>query len=266
MHAKVGTLVMQGEVHQDVPDGSTAVAIPQDGGQISSLMQMAVQRMDGANATAMVEAMKGMYDLYREELRRKAEVAFYAAMAQFQQECPPIPKTSKTKTDGGSGAKFAYTFAELDQIAKIVNPILSRHGLSYSWDSEVANAQIKAVCHLRHAEGHSITATFSCPATSNLPVSDQQKYASALTYARRYSLVQVLGLTTTDEDNDGGATQHMASATIKAGQADEIEDLLSDTQTDRAEWLKYYGIESVMDLPVSKFERAKKQLERKKAV
>lgn len=262
MAAKQVVGEVSGLITQDVPENHLPVST--NGTGIGELMSAAIQRMDGQNGPAMVETLRGLYDLHREELKRQAEMAFYQAMAAFQQECPPIPKTSKTKTEPGSGAKFAYTFAELDQIAKIVNPILARNGLSYSWDSEVANGQIKAVCHLRHSQGHSISATFSCPATSNLPVSDQQKYASALTYARRYSLVQVLGLTTTDEDSDGGATKDMESGTITAAQADEIETLLRETATDKTTWLKYYGVSVVIDLPVTKFNGAVNQLNRKK--
>ena len=117
----------------------------------------------------------------------------------------PIKKTSEAEIlDREGGLKYRYKYAELDEIARTVVPILHKFGLSYSWDSSLAEGIMTVVCTLRHVNTYETTATFGCPTESKAGMSEQQKSAGALTFARRQSLIQVLGLTTCDPDNDGG--------------------------------------------------------------
>lgn len=262
MAAQTKVATLTGELHADVP----ALPPPENGNGVTALIQMAIQKMDGENGPSIVQTLNGLYDLHVKEQTRQAEMAFFAAFAQFKARVKPIYKneTSK-KTDGGSGAKFSYRYASLDYIASEVDPILSDVGLSYSWSYEVDDKMMNTICTLRHIGGHSISSSFKCPISSNLPIGDQQKYGAVRKYGERYSLTGVLGLTTTEDDTDAQLGTGRPVEFITTEQANEIAQLLADTKTAEKQWCEHVGVESVMDVPADRFQNLVNQLKRKKA-
>jgi len=165
---------------------------------IIDLLQVAIEH------NLPVETLERLQALHERVSDRAAANEFARELAAFQEECPPIVKSSTAKVMTRGGVNYSYKYAELDQIARTVRPLLARRGFSYTWDSDVRDMALHCVCILRHVNGHFEKANFSAPVESAAGMSEQQKHASALTYARRQSLVQVLGLTTTDPDTDGG--------------------------------------------------------------
>lgn len=204
-----------------------------------------------------VETIERLVALKERIEMRSAAMDFNAALAAFQAECPPIRKTSKASITTKSGGQYAYTYAELDEIARTTRPILTKHGLSYSWDSEVNGNRLTCVCIVRHVAGHSQTAKFNVSTETTSAMSDQQKMAAALTTARRHSLIQALGLTTTDADTDGA--EHSSEA-ITEEQAFEIKKLIETSGADAAKFLAFVGAKTVEAIPASKFAGAKKAL------
>ena len=117
------------------------------------------------------------------------------ALAAARREFPSIVKNRQhvvTSTKGNYGFKWA----DLVNISEGVDPVLERHGLSYSWWSEMANgaAQLIVHCVLRHENGQEMESQFPVPTSSSSGMSDQQRFASAQMFGRRKSLEQVLGL------------------------------------------------------------------------
>ena len=208
---------------------------------MTQLLRAAVDKNIG------VDAMEKLVALHERMTDRQAASEFAGAMAEFQAECPPINKTSTAKIVTKSGASFGYTYAELDEIAKVVRPILHRHGLSYSWDSDLTDdGRLICKCTARHVNGHSETSTFKCPIDTDARMSEPQKHAAALTYAKRQSLCMVLGLTTTDADNDGAGDRDIE--TIGPGQTKIIESLIDDSDADLDRFLRFAKVERVEDI------------------
>ncbi len=210
-----------------------------------------------------VEHLEKLVALHERMEERQAAKEFSAAMAAFQAECPAIKKSSTAQIVTGGGAKFGYTYAELDEIARTINPIMAKHGLSYSWDSTVDGGKLTCVCTVRHAAGHSQNSTFTLPIDTKAGMSEQQKVAAALTFAQRKSLASVMGLTTTDEDTDGGA--EVDPTKISADQMTVISDLIKETSTDLARFLRYMGVASIAEIRASDYQRAINALEQKRA-
>ena len=180
--------------------------------EVGALLQLAVDK------NLDVEKLEKLLELKVREEERYAAREFAAAMAQFQTDCPPIPKTSTANVKTANGASFTYTYAELDQIARTIQETLHGLGFSYGWDVEQGeNNMLSVTCTLRHQNGHKETATFACPVDGSPAMSQPQKYASTLTFARRYSLIQVLGLTTAEPDRDESNTPRMT--------AEQVEDI-----------------------------------------
>ena len=132
-----------------------------------------------------VEGIREIATLVRQERADRAAHDFSAALATFQKDCPPILRASTAAIVSKSGARFGYRYAELDEIARTVGPMLHGNGFSYSWDSKVDGSTLSCTCTLRHKDGHSEHASFACPTESKAGMSEAQKVASALTFAKR---------------------------------------------------------------------------------
>ena len=231
---------------------------------IETIIQSAVQ--SGRPASELKELL----DFARQLDADKARKAFNAAFAAFKAECPAIQRKhdSQFKTVDRNGVQRVRKFADLEDIARAVDPVLAKHGLSYSWGETKVEAGLMSVpCIVAHDGGHSISGSFPVPVDSKAGCSDAQKYGIAHTYARRYSLVSVLGLTSVDEDNDGADENGRASGEkISPEQYGDLTELLSELPvTELPKFLAYMRVKALGDIPASEFKRAIDALNRKVA-
>ena len=151
-----------------------------------------------------VEAMERLFNLYKEVKQEKAKEAFVLALAKFQEECPVIKKTKKVLNKDGKTIRYQY--APIDSVIEQIKKPLADNGLSYNWDSVREEKHIKVVCKLTHIQGHTETSTFDIPIVESQYMTSPQSYATAQSYAKRYTLLNVLGIATADEDNDAQDT------------------------------------------------------------
>ena len=227
-----------------------------DGGpeMVGQLMQLAIEKgIDAASLERLV-------DIYGRERDRAAANEFAKALAEFQEECPAIAKRREAKITTKSGGSYGYRFASLDDIAKVARPLLHKRGLSFTWDSDVAGNVVTCICILRHENGHQIKSNFAVPNDSSAGMSAQQKVGSALTFAMRYSLVSVLGLTTTDDNMDAGPPPEK----ITAEQAASLDALIVETDSDLGKFLNYMGVDQLEQITTDKWARAINALKSKK--
>lgn len=225
---------------------------------VMDLMAMALEK--GGDAVAQIERLVDMKIKLDD---RAAAQEFAQAMAAFQAECPPIAKTSTAKImSKRTGSTHSYNYAELDEIARTVNPILSRHGLSYSWDTVVEAKALKCVCTVRHTNGHSMPASISLPIDSEAAMSDQQKVKAAMTFGQRCSLISALGITTADPDRDGADGDTMKL--VSDDQALAITDALSESGIDKGRFLAWLGVAMVSEVPAERFTSVMQAIEQKR--
>lgn len=149
------------------------------------------------------EAIKALCQLKESERVRQEERELNAAMAEFQAKCPPVSKNKTASFPSKNGGEVSYDFVSLDRVTATIAPVASACGLSYGFDSILDGAKQIVTCTIRHIGGGSRKATFSAPVGGTTTMSDMQKGASALTYARRYSLLLAFGIGTADMDYDG---------------------------------------------------------------
>ena len=155
-----------------------------------------------------------LMDLVERDQANKARIAFMAAMADFQANCPTIRKVSTA--DRGKGGK--YTFAPFDEIMRTIRPHLKASELSIRFTTELTGESvITATCYLSHRDGHTESSTFAAPVDPNMRANDTQKMGSANSYAKRYCLNNILNLAGSDFDDDGSG-------------ASEVEPLLTEAQ------------------------------------
>jgi hypothetical protein len=209
-----------------------------------------------------IEAIKDLVQLYREERAYQAERAFNDAFARFQSECPPIVHDEKAAFATKSGARVNYTYASLAKIASHVGPYLHKHGLSFSWDMSMDNGSVTAKCFVRHIAGHARFSPFTCQVSKTELQSPAQAQKGAQTFAQRCSLISVLGLTTTDEDNDAAGIDE--SESITENQARDLAALGAEVGANMDKFLSFFGVQKASDLPAVQYRTAVRLLEEKR--
>ena len=210
-----------------------------------------------------VEALEKLVALHERVADRYAAQQFAADLAAFQADCPPVNRTRVANIATREGGGFSYTYAPLDQIARTVNPLLAARGFSYSWDSVTADEIETVTCTLRHANGHSIASSFAAPVEArSKATSKAQNVSIAWTFARRQSLISVLGLTTADEDLDGQKAEQLHA--ISDDQATHITDLLRETGEKPKRFLAWLGVASVAEISTRDYNAAVAALEKKR--
>lgn len=232
---------------------------------VGSMMLKALEYLQGPNAVQAVEALERLTALHHVEQDRQAKRAFFEALAAFQAECPPIEKsrTAGDATQGGRG--YHYTYAPLEGIIKVIRPVLNKHGLSFSWDSQTVDGEIATTCTVRHVDGHSLSATCRVPLDTNIRGTAPQKSGSSHTYSMRYSLTQALGLRATDDDNDGaGDAAPESNEPINEDELADLGALMQEVNQNVPRFLKHFGIERLADLPKSRLNEAVNGLQRKR--
>ncbi len=152
-------------------------------------------------ANVPVETLEKLLALREKVNAEKAKAKFISSLSAFQNNCPVIEKTKQVLNKDGRTIRYQY--APLDGIASQILKPLSENRLSYSWDSLHKDNHMVVTCKLTHVLGHSETSTMEIPIVESEGfMTSPQKYASALTYAKRYTLLNVLGIATADEDTD----------------------------------------------------------------
>jgi hypothetical protein len=93
---------------------------------------------------------------------------------------------------------FRNRYASLDAILDDVRPVLASHNLGISQEPLFEDGKAGVVTRIIHSSGEVRESTLL------LPIKDQtaQGVGSALTYAKRYAISSILGITA-DDDDDG---------------------------------------------------------------
>ena len=145
------------------------------------------------NKDADIDKLEKLMQLQERYDAKHAEREFNLALSKFQKDCPPIVKSKEG---------FGYKYADLDNIVSTIKDTLFACGLSYRFEQRQDNG-IHVKCIVSHIEGHSQSSEMVASADDSGRKNVIQAIGSAVTYLKRYTLVDVLGLATSDEDNDG---------------------------------------------------------------
>lgn len=150
-----------------------------------------------------VETIERIMAMAKEIRTENAKHQYDRAMAEFQAECPIIKKDKLVKNKDGT---VRYRYATLDSIIRQAKPLLKKHGFSYKIETLTEEKWMTAICKATHELGHSESSNFKIPTDSDAYMSAPQKFASALTFAKRYAFCDVFGIMTVDEDDDANST------------------------------------------------------------
>lgn len=213
-------------------------------------MAMLSQAVAAGADIVVLEKLMGLSERWEANQARKA---FDEAIASAKAEIPPIGRNA----EGHNKKKYA----DFSAIAKVIDPIISKHGLSYRFRTK-QDERINVTCIISHKAGHSEETTLAGPADMTGNKNAIQAIGSTLTYLQRYSLVQALGLAAANDDDATAATN--VGDTITQKQADEIIDLLEEVGGNRQVFLKYFKVAAVEQIPAKEYDRVIQSLNAKR--
>lgn len=171
------------------------------------------------------------------------------ALVAAQKGFAPALKTA-------SNPHFKSKYAGLDACVEAVLDSLNKSGIMLMQKTHDCESGVKVETVFVHESGESMSAgILHVPA----PKHDPQGYGSALTYARRYSLMAACGIA--PEDDDG----NRASANITPEQVASIRMRLDSTESDAAKFCAAFKVESLDKLPASAYAKADSMLKSKEA-
>tara|TARA_Y100000310_G_scaffold14863_1_gene14929 strand:- start:737 stop:1450 length:714 start_codon:yes stop_codon:yes gene_type:complete len=110
------------------------------------------------------------------------------------------------KSATGQIGKQKTKYADLESIVAAAREVMAKHGLSVIQTGEVHGPDSFLATTLLHESGQWIRGRTPILTTANSGLTLAQTFGSAMTYARRYGLVSILGITT--EDDDGAGAGH----------------------------------------------------------
>ncbi len=221
-------------------------------------MELLASAIERGMAPETIEKLMALQERYEASLARKE---FDAAMAAAKAQIQPVIKNQKVKypgKDGKPGTEYAHE--DLAAIARAIDPILTKNGLSYRWrTSSEPNLPIKVTCIIAHRLGHSEETTLSAGADSSGSKNSIQAIGSTVTYLQRYTLKAALGLAAA-KDDDGKATEEPEF--ITAEQVADLTKLIIDTGGDVAKFTEFAKVENLECIFANRYEAAVEAVKR----
>jgi hypothetical protein len=202
-----------------------------------------------------VDKVERIMVMVQEAEAKDAERSFNSALRRCQTRMGPI---STNAANPETRSKYADYYA----LDAVVRPIYTEEGFAVTFSTADAGPEaIKVLGWLLHDGGHSRQYEITMPADGKGAkggnvMSKTHATGAAMTYGKRYLLVDMFNLAI-DKDDDGNG------AGINDAQVTAIFKLIKDTGTDEAVFCSYFKIPMVADLSRKDYQRAADYLRRK---
>jgi len=196
----------------------------------------------------MIEKLMNLQERWEAGNARKA---FEHALAAAKGEIPIVIRNATGHND--------KKYADFAAIAKTIDPILGKHGLSYRFKTLQTEKTITVTCVL-FGHGHSEETALTAGADTSGNKNAIQAIGSTLTYLQRYSLVQMLGLAAA-KDDDGAMSTGDA---IGLEQVEELVALADEVGADKEAFCRYFKVGGFADISTKDFPRAVAALNKKR--
>lgn len=224
---------------------------------VATVTDMLSQALASGAGVEVIEKLMALRDRQEATMARRA---FDEALAAAKAEIPVIAKNRKVDFTSQKG-RTHYAHEDLGEIARTVDPILGKYGLSYRFRVKTEQGQVHVTCIVAHRDGHFEETTLSAGHDQSGNKNSIQAVGSTITYLQRYTLKAALGLAASDDDDGRSHGKTVDDdRTLTVEQRDEILRLISDAGMEVDIWCDFYKVEAVQDLAASKFEAARKKL------
>lgn len=228
-----------------------------------SINEMLASVANQPNAVDRVAVLERLMALKEHEEDRNARLDFESAFAKMRAELPTIKKSKEVKRSGG---QHMYNYAPLEEIQKQCDPILQRHGFSYSWREE-AIADGKRVWFDLFGFGHTKSNCFDAPLLGAKQSNSGGEIVNAVqaarmtsSYAKRNSMVDGLGLIIEDEDNDASTLELDAELKATLAEIEAAPDVPALLEANKRAMAKYNNTPNAITFILGTYAQARKRL------
>lgn len=205
------------------------------------------------------------FKLYKEMKAEQSLIAFNNAISDAKAEIPVIIKNREVDFTTQKG-RTNYQYEDLAGIAKVIDPILGRHGLSYRFRTTSApNEPVTVTCIVSHRDGHFEENTLMAGRDDTGNKNSLQSIMSSVTYLSRYTLKSALGLAA-GRDDDGKQADAKVDDTppppgsITQEQVDNIRDLLEAKGAAVSAFLNHAKLKRIEDMPAERYDAMVKSI------
>ena len=149
---------------------------------------------------------------------------------------------------------FKSKYADLAAIRDAVIPALSKHGLSVAQMTGFEDGSLRLYTRMSHESGQWIESVFPLQVQAN-----PQAMGSQLTYARRYSLSAICGISADEDDDAEIATKESGNkpiGNITQDQVEFLQSLVVEVDADLPKFLAYLKVKTLAELPANEYDRA----------
>ena len=219
------------------------------------IQQPAELIMAAVKADTDLDKLEKLLELQMKWEGNEARKSYFKAIASFKEEAPKVTKDKQNK-------QYNSMYTTLGNLINTVNPILSKHGLSASWDIE-QNGVIKVICKLTHELGHSEIASMQADSDKSGAKSPIQQIKSTITYLKAVTFESICGLASSDAnyDDDGKSA---GVELIDDKQLSILIDGLVSLDKDESKFCAFLKVDKLENLPKSQYQQAIAALEASK--
>jgi hypothetical protein len=222
-------------------------------------MDMLDKAIQSGAGLDVIEKFMGLQERWEKNQSRKA---FDNAMAAAKAEIPNIIKNREVDFTSAKG-RTNYRYEDLGEIARVVSPILAKHGLSYRYRAtSVPNEPVTVTCVLSHRDGHFEETTLCAGRDDSGNKNSIQAIGSTSTYLQRMTLKAALGLAVSNDD-DGKKADDADAITLE--QVEELVALADEVGADKEAFCRYFKVGGFADITTKNFPRAIAALNKKRA-
>lgn len=205
-----------------------------------------------------IDKMERLFQMQERVQERQDNADFNEALRCAQAEMPAIFKANKNETTRS-------TYTQLEDLNAAVNPVMTRHGFSFSFGTAVSHldGHYRVICDL--SRGPVTRQYFADVPIDNTGMkgtknkTDTHGFGSAMSYGRRYLKLMIADISTTDDD--GNRANAVQAVSLK--QYNELQELLQTAKADEEGFKKFFGINDIDDLPAARYAEAKQLLNQK---
>lgn len=215
--------------------------------------------LENAVAAGNIELAEKLMSLQERWEANQARKAFDAAMAAAKAEIPTISKNREVDFTSSKG-RTHYRYEDLGEIARVVSPILARHGLSYRYrTTSNVNEPVTVTCIVSHRDGHYEENTLCAGRDESGNKNSIQAIGSTSTYLQRMTLKAALGLAVSNDDDGKASTQTVDDAppppgAISEQQADNLRELLEAKGASLGAFLGWAKQKRLIDIPADQYD------------
>jgi hypothetical protein len=199
-----------------------------------------------------VDKLERLLAMQERVLERAAEQAFNVAMREAQENMGPVLKNKENK-------ETHSTYANLEQVSKLMDPIIYKHGFSMSFgtaDCPYPN-HYRVTCDVSHTGGFTKHYQADVPVDNTGPKGAQNKtmthgFGSALSYGRRYLKLLIFDVATTDDDGRAAGN----GRPISKEQFETLNGLADAVGADKPKLCQYMKIDALNELPAFSYDNA----------